>query len=173
MAIPTEYEGTRERETGERRERSRRRGVSTLLRKHISLAMLSAGSTLGLRAPGCAKEPLALWTLFIWVAAMCALRGEGLWGQRRLAKLQFMVWQVVRPHDRSYSCKLLSQAASSGSGHCPPPQTAPKSHWLSGLSSFDSPQSTSLPNMTIIAIFEQRTHASQHWASQMCPDRTS
>ena len=38
--------------------------VSALLRKHIGLAMFSAGSTLGLRAPDCAKEPLALWTLF-------------------------------------------------------------------------------------------------------------
>ena len=27
----------------------------------------TAGRTLGLRAPDCAKEPLALWTLFIWV----------------------------------------------------------------------------------------------------------
>ena len=50
-------------------ERSRRRGVGPLLRNHISLAMLSAGSTLGLRAPDCAKEPLTLWTLFIRFAA--------------------------------------------------------------------------------------------------------
>ena len=42
-----------------------RRGVSTSLRSHIGFAVLSAGSTLGLRAPDCAKEPLALWTLFI------------------------------------------------------------------------------------------------------------
>ena len=43
-------------ETRGRGERSRRRGVGALLRKHISIAMLSAGSTLGLRAPDCAKE---------------------------------------------------------------------------------------------------------------------
>ena len=49
------------------RERSRRRGMSTLLRDHIGFVVFSAGSTLGLRAPDCAKEPLALWTLFIWV----------------------------------------------------------------------------------------------------------
>ena len=54
------------------KKRSRRRGVSTFLRKHIGLAMLSAGSPLGLKcgsrtaaAPDCAKKPLALWTLFI------------------------------------------------------------------------------------------------------------
>ena len=46
-------------------ERSRRRGVNTFLRKHINLAMLSAGSPLGAARPQtCAKEPLALWTLF-------------------------------------------------------------------------------------------------------------
>ena len=45
-AIPTENEGTQR-----RGERSRRRGVSTFLREPFSLAMLSAGSTLGLRAP--------------------------------------------------------------------------------------------------------------------------
>ncbi len=55
--------------------RSRRTGDgsatrrSAFLRNHIGHAMLSAGSTLGLRAPDCAKEPLALWTLFMWVAA--------------------------------------------------------------------------------------------------------
>ena len=40
---------------------------SAFLRKHIGFVAFSAGSTLGLRAPDCAKEPLALWTLFIWV----------------------------------------------------------------------------------------------------------
>ena len=49
---------------------------SALLRKHIGFAMFPAGSTLGLRAPDCAKEPLALWTLFMWLAAMCASRGK-------------------------------------------------------------------------------------------------
>ena len=46
------------------RERSRRRGMSALLRNHIGLVSLSAGSTLGLRAPDCAKESSTLWTLF-------------------------------------------------------------------------------------------------------------
>ena len=53
-------------------ERGQQRGVSMFLRNHISPAMLSAGNTLGLKcgsrtaaAPDCAKEPLALWTLFI------------------------------------------------------------------------------------------------------------
>ena len=49
-------------------ERSRRRIVSALLREHIGFAMFSAGSPLGAARPQtCAKEPLALWTLFIWV----------------------------------------------------------------------------------------------------------
>ena len=45
-------------------ERGWRRGLYALLRKHIGLAGLSAGSTLGLRAPDCAKESSTLWTLF-------------------------------------------------------------------------------------------------------------
>ena len=50
------------------------------MREHIGVAMFSAGRTLGLRAPDCAKEPLALWTLFIWVAAEYALRWEWAYG---------------------------------------------------------------------------------------------
>ena len=64
MAIPTEYEGTRRTESAARR--------SAFLREPIGFDMFSAGSTLGLKcgsrtaaAPDCAKEPLALWTLFI------------------------------------------------------------------------------------------------------------
>ena len=41
-----------------------RRGTCALLRRHIGFVMLSAGSTLGLRAPDCAKESSTLWTLF-------------------------------------------------------------------------------------------------------------
>ena len=47
-----------------------RRGLCALLRNHIGFVMLSAGSTLGLRAPDCAKESNVeaalrpLWTLF-------------------------------------------------------------------------------------------------------------
>ena len=36
----------------------------TLLRNRIGLVVLSAGRTLGLRAPDCAKESSTLWTLF-------------------------------------------------------------------------------------------------------------
>ena len=56
---------------GERRdardgERSRRWGVSAFLRDRIGFDMFSAGSPLGAARPQtCAKEPLALWTLFI------------------------------------------------------------------------------------------------------------
>ena len=62
-------ERRRRRERGDdegTRERSRRRCVSAFLRKHIGFAMFSAGSSLGAARPQtCAKEPLALWTLFI------------------------------------------------------------------------------------------------------------
>ena len=57
MAIPTEYEGTRGTESAARR--------SAFLREPIGFDMFSAGSTLGLRAPDCAKESSTLWTLFI------------------------------------------------------------------------------------------------------------
>ena len=55
---------------GGRGERGWRLSVSALLRNHIGFAMFSAGSTLGLRAPDCAKESKVeaalppLWTLF-------------------------------------------------------------------------------------------------------------
>ena len=41
-----------------------RRGLCAFLRSHIGFEILSAGSTLGLRAPDCAKESSTLWTLF-------------------------------------------------------------------------------------------------------------
>ena len=54
-------------ETKGRGER-RRRGGRAFLRDRISFAMFSAGSPLGAARPQtCAKESLALWTLFIWV----------------------------------------------------------------------------------------------------------
>ena len=60
MAIPTENEGTRRTESAARQ--------SAFLRDRISFAVFSAGSPLGAARPQtCAKEPLALWTLFIWV----------------------------------------------------------------------------------------------------------
>ena len=40
-----------------------RRGLCASLRSQIGTVMLSAGSTLGLRAPDCAKESSTLWTL--------------------------------------------------------------------------------------------------------------
>ena len=55
-------------ENGGNGERGRRRGERAFLREHIGFVMLSAGSPLGAARPQtCAKEPLALWTLFIWV----------------------------------------------------------------------------------------------------------
>ena len=41
-----------------------RRGACASLRNRIGLVSLSAGRTLGLRAPDCAKESSTLWTLF-------------------------------------------------------------------------------------------------------------
>ena len=58
---------------GERRDGGTRRTESAarqsaFLRDHIGFAAFSAGSPLGAARPQtCAKEPLALWTLFIWV----------------------------------------------------------------------------------------------------------
>ena len=66
MAIPTENEGTGER--GERRERGTEAAArqSALLRDRIGFEVFSAGSPLGATRPQtCAKEPLALWTLFM------------------------------------------------------------------------------------------------------------
>ena len=51
------------------------------MRDRISFAMFSAGSTLGLRAPDCAKEPLALWTLFIWVVMWVRFTRRGALGR--------------------------------------------------------------------------------------------
>ena len=45
-------------------ERGWRRGTCALLRNRIGIVSFSAGSTLGLRAPDCAKESSTLWTLF-------------------------------------------------------------------------------------------------------------
>ena len=74
-AIPTENEGT-----GGRGERSRRRGGRALLRDRISFAMFSAGSTLGLRAPDCAKESSTLWTLLRgWTSGKVRFARRG-WG---------------------------------------------------------------------------------------------
>ena len=82
------------------------------------------GSTLGLKcgrrtaaAPDCAKEPLALWTLFIWVAAEYVLRDMAITAisepphPRRAAlgyterpvRLQFMAGQVGLYIDVAYS----------------------------------------------------------------------
>ena len=58
---PDELPGTRRAENGKR---GWRRSLYALLRNHIGFVMLSAGSTLGLRAPDCAKESSTLWTLF-------------------------------------------------------------------------------------------------------------
>ena len=64
-------------ETRGRGERSRRRGAGALLRKHISIAMLSAGSTLGLRAPDCAKETRLPGLSSFDSRCGCVSRGEG------------------------------------------------------------------------------------------------
>ena len=78
-----------ERGTGER---GWRRSVSALLRNHIGFAMFSAGSTLGLRAPDCAKESSTLWTLFT------LRRGYVSADSRPYRKRQ-------RPNHRTHACK--------------------------------------------------------------------
>ena len=74
MAIPTENE----REHGER---SRRRGVSALLREHIGFVVFSAGSPLGAARPQtCAKESSTLWTLLRgWTSGKVRFARRG-WG---------------------------------------------------------------------------------------------
>ena len=53
---------------------------SALLRDRISFAMFSAGSTLGLRAPDCAKESSTLWTLLRgWTSGKVRFARRG-WG---------------------------------------------------------------------------------------------
>ena len=60
MAISTGY---RDAGTELRGGRGWRRGLCASLRNRIGLVSLSAGRTLGLRAPDCAKESSTLWTL--------------------------------------------------------------------------------------------------------------
>ena len=53
---------------------------SAFLRDRISFAMFSAGSTLGLRAPDCAKESSTLWTLLRgWTSGKVRFARRG-WG---------------------------------------------------------------------------------------------
>ena len=63
MAIPTENEG--DAENGGTRGTESAARQSAFLCDRIGFAVFSAGSTLGLRAPDCAKESSTLWTLFI------------------------------------------------------------------------------------------------------------
>ena len=86
VAISTGVPGTRETESAAR--------CGCVLREPIGFAAFSAGSTLGLRAPDCAKESSTLWTLFTlrrgWVGAYTRrypgtrkdLTGSNLWPVR-------------------------------------------------------------------------------------------
>ena len=67
-AIPTENEG--DAENGGTRGTESAARQSAFLRDRIGFEVFSAGSPLGAARPQtCAKEPLALWTLFMWFAA--------------------------------------------------------------------------------------------------------
>ena len=79
MAIPTENERTRgTRRTEGRGERSRRRGVSALLREHIGFEVFSAGSPLGAARPQtCAKETRLPGLSSFDSRRGCVSRGEG------------------------------------------------------------------------------------------------
>ena len=78
VAIPTEDEGDEEtRGNGRDGERSRRWVVSALLRDRIGFAVFSAGSTLGLRAPDCAKETRLPGLSSFDSRCGCVSRGQG------------------------------------------------------------------------------------------------
>ena len=110
MAISTGYRGR-----GATRERGWRRGLCTSLRCHISLAMLSAGSTLGLRAPNLRQR------VFDSLDSLHAAAGLG--------------WYEYAAFVRLCAGTLALQCFPPGERWGCAPQTAPKSHWLSGLSS--------------------------------------
>ena len=82
---------------GDAWERGWRRGACASLCKRIGFTMLSAGRTLGLRAPDCAKESSTLWTLFTlrrgYVGAYTRPPSPGYTG--RPARLRPMVGRVV------------------------------------------------------------------------------
>ena len=83
MAIPTENEGTRGTESAAR--------CGCVLRKHIGFVMLSAGSTLGLRAPNLRQRAIgSLDSLHLGrdVGALYAAKGTRV--QRRLECLAFV-----------------------------------------------------------------------------------
>ena len=119
MAIPTENEGTGER--GERRER--RTGAaarqSAFLRKRIGFAVFSAGSPLGAARPQtCAKEPLALWTLFIWVVMWARFtRRRGLGDNEDLTGLRSFCANTFLSKCLAFGSRLLFAA-------CAPNRTA-------------------------------------------------
>ena len=112
MAIPTGY---RDAGTELRGGRGWRRGLCASLRNRIGLVSLSAGRTLGLRAPDCAKESSTLWTLFT------LRRGYAGAYSRRLCVF-------AQPH-------WLSNAFRGEYAGAARPKPAPKSLRLSGLSS--------------------------------------
>ena len=84
-------------------ERSRRRGFCALLRNHIGFEMLSAGSTLGQKVEAALRpRPRLRQRVFDSLDSLHLIRGVGAFGtakaargQRRLARLQPMVGQVV------------------------------------------------------------------------------
>ena len=125
------------------------------LRNHIGLATLSAGRTLGLRAPDCAKESSTLWTLFTLRRGCVGADsprshpgtrkdppGSNLWPggscDRTIAPTRTNIQTRAAPKRRGVG---LKRAERSGSRHCGRPKPAPKSRmWkrhcrLSGLSS--------------------------------------
>ena len=112
MAISTGY---RDAGTELRGGRGWRRGLCALLRSRIGLVMLSAGRTLGLRAPDCAKESSTLWTLFT------LRRGCVGAGSPRL-------YAFAQPH---WPCESFRREYVGAAR----PKPAPKSLRLSGLSS--------------------------------------
>ena len=120
MAIPTEYEGTRGTESAARR--------SAFLREPIGFDMFSVGSTLGLRAPDCAKETSLPGLSSFDSRRGCVLRGEGDSGTTQTCTSPI----YARASRVAAQASLFMQSSESGrvkwKPHC----------GLSGLSSFDS-----------------------------------
>ena len=131
-----------------------RRGFCALSRGHIGTVSFSAGSTLGLRAPDCAKESSTLWTLFTlrrgYVCAYTCRRhpgtrkdppGSNLWPGGSCCIEMIPVRSIVQTRAAPKRRGVGLCARSGVEAALRPPQTAPKSRmWkrhcrLSGLSS--------------------------------------
>ncbi len=112
MAIPTENEGTGdERDAGDG-ERSRRWGVSALLRDRIGFAMFPAGSPLGAARPRLRQRAIgSLDSLHLGRGVGAFHAGKGIRVQRRLERLALVLRLSYVPIGMSYVRSRLLFAA--------------------------------------------------------------